>query len=189
MSTGTKSLLVVVILLLGFVAALPFQRKSSLHDVTTKDSTKASKKEPLRPLEFVLAPEKGESPTQPIFKKEGSVEPASLGNLSPPPELGSTFPSERQANASSSTHSGSKPEQKHVIGLNETLFDIAKKFWGKGDLYLEIYKANVDVLINANDLPVGREIVIPDLPDQTPKIRFGKSKLLVPIINWKSKSD
>lgn len=55
--------------------------------------------------------------------------------------------------------------RKYTIQSDDTLWGIAKKFYGKGSMYKLIADANKDKIADPNDtLPVGVEIVIPDAP-------------------------
>ena len=187
MSTGTKSLLVVIILLLGVVAAMPFHRDPTATDISNQKSIRQRKKKAGRDL-FIVESNTNDArtttsqPIVPTIRTDDAGSPAKLDDLQPPPELQDEFPIDTPVGNSSSNHSGAPKERTHTIGENETLYDIAKKYWGKGDLYLELYKANVDVLINPNQLPVGRSIVIPDRPNQRPVKETIKK--MVPI-KWK----
>ena len=178
---------------MGVVAAMQFHRDPSAVDMTSAERTVAGheNQSPRNSLFIVDSPRREVAPNQRVFaptlRSDDAGSPASLHDLSPPPDLGSEFPVESPVQVSSSSHSGAQKQRTHKIGQNETLYDIAKRYWGKGDLYLELYKANVEVLVNPNDLPVGRSIVIPDLPKKTsvvPPSTAGNK--LVPI-KWKRK--
>lgn len=56
------------------------------------------------------------------------------------------------------------PRRTHVIQRDETLWGIARKYYGKGNLWREIAEANRELIPNPDAPPVGVEIVIPDRP-------------------------
>jgi len=57
----------------------------------------------------------------------------------------------------------------HVIRAGETLSSIAARYLGSSARYREIYEANRNVLKNADDLPDGVTIVIPDGKSRDPQ--------------------
>jgi nucleoid-associated protein YgaU len=67
----------------------------------------------------------------------------------------------------------SEPEQaiaaapavrRHTVREGETLFGLARRYYGDGDRFAELYRANRGVLKTPDDLRPGTELVIPDLP-------------------------
>ena len=50
----------------------------------------------------------------------------------------------------------------HLIVEGETLFTIAQRHYGDGARFIDIYKANSEVLKNPDKLPVGATLQIPD---------------------------
>ena len=52
-------------------------------------------------------------------------------------------------------------EQLYVVQQDDSLWKIAKKFYGKGYLWEQIFEANQDVLINADAVKPGMKLVIP----------------------------
>ena len=57
----------------------------------------------------------------------------------------------------------------HVIRAGETLSGLAARYLGSSSRYREIYEANRNVLKNADDLPDGVTIVIPDAKSRDPQ--------------------
>jgi 5'-nucleotidase len=57
--------------------------------------------------------------------------------------------------------SGNQFTQWHEVVSGDTLWKIAKKFYGDGSLYMEIFKANQDVLKDPDKIQVGQKLRIP----------------------------
>jgi nucleoid-associated protein YgaU len=55
-------------------------------------------------------------------------------------------------------------ERKHTVEAGDTLFKLAKRYYGDGDKFAELYKANREVLESPDTLPAGTVLVIPELP-------------------------
>ena len=55
------------------------------------------------------------------------------------------------------------PMQTYILQENETLWDVAVKFYGDGFRYTEIVEANKDVITNPDYVPPGTKIIIPNL--------------------------
>ncbi len=53
-------------------------------------------------------------------------------------------------------------ERHHVVQRNDTLYEIAVKFYGKGTSWKKIYDANRDKINDPGVLPLGVKIVIPN---------------------------
>lgn len=61
---------------------------------------------------------------------------------------------------------GSEKETKvltHKVELNDNLFSLAKRYYGDPKEWIQIYNANVDVIYDRNSLPVGNELIIPNV--------------------------
>jgi len=54
------------------------------------------------------------------------------------------------------------PVKTYTMGENETLWDVAVKFYGDGFAYPKIIEANKDKIENADFVPPGTVIIIPD---------------------------
>jgi nucleoid-associated protein YgaU len=54
-----------------------------------------------------------------------------------------------------------KKETTHTVKQGDTLWGIAKKFYGNGSKYTKIYEANKDKIKNPNLIYVGQVLVIP----------------------------
>ena len=53
-------------------------------------------------------------------------------------------------------------EKVHMVAEGETLFTIAQRHYGDGARFIDIYKANADVIKNPDKLPVGATLTIPE---------------------------
>lgn len=51
----------------------------------------------------------------------------------------------------------------HTVAEGDTLFSLAKRYYGDGDRFADIYRANRRVLRTPDELPAGTVLVIPDL--------------------------
>lgn len=49
----------------------------------------------------------------------------------------------------------------HVIAPGETLYTIAQHYYGRGDRFTELYRANQKLIPDPDRLPVGQTIIIP----------------------------
>lgn len=56
----------------------------------------------------------------------------------------------------------SRGVRRHVIAEGDTLFSLAQRYYGDGERFIDVYRANRDVLTSPDRLPVGAELVIPD---------------------------
>jgi nucleoid-associated protein YgaU len=52
-------------------------------------------------------------------------------------------------------------ERWHVVVSGDTLSGLAKKYYGKGSLYMKIFEANKDQLTNPDLIKVGQKLRIP----------------------------
>lgn len=51
----------------------------------------------------------------------------------------------------------------HKVEPSDNLFSMAKKYYGDPKKWLKIYNANSDVIYDRNSLPLGKELIIPDV--------------------------
>jgi len=56
---------------------------------------------------------------------------------------------------------GNQYSQWHEVVSGDSLWKIAKKYYGDGNLYMEIFKANQDVLSDPDKIKVGQKLRIP----------------------------
>ncbi|MGR3218420.1 MAG: LysM peptidoglycan-binding domain-containing protein [Candidatus Anammoxibacter sp.] len=51
----------------------------------------------------------------------------------------------------------------HKVELNDNLFSLAKRYYGDPTKWIQIYNSNIDVIYDRNSLPIGDELIIPDV--------------------------
>lgn len=51
----------------------------------------------------------------------------------------------------------------HKVRLNDNLFSLAKRYYGSPKQWMKIYKANANVIYDRNSLPIGKELIIPEV--------------------------
>jgi nucleoid-associated protein YgaU len=54
--------------------------------------------------------------------------------------------------------------RRHTVREGDTLFSLARRYYGDGDRFADLYRANRGVLASPDALQPGTELVIPDLP-------------------------
>jgi len=91
-----------------------------------------------------------------FFRKDPSADAASVPRAIPPAAQDGKAPAPpprplRQA------------ERRHVVAEGETLFGLAVRYYGDGDRFVELYRANRRVLPSPDALSPGTELLIPDL--------------------------
>ena len=64
-----------------------------------------------------------------------------------------------------------EPVRTHKIVDGDTLADLAERYLGDADRYLEIYEANRDLLPSPGVLPIGVEIRLPTRGELVPSSR------------------
>jgi len=57
---------------------------------------------------------------------------------------------------------------RHTVREGDTLFSLARRYYGDAERFGAIYQANRGVLRSPDPLPVGAELVIPDAPAVQP---------------------
>jgi nucleoid-associated protein YgaU len=66
------------------------------------------------------------------------------------------------------TAEGREPDagagRRHTVQAGETLFGLAQRYYGDGDRFVDLYRANRGVLRSPDGLPPGTVLIIPDLP-------------------------
>ena len=81
------------------------------------------------------------------------------------PVKSSTTPKPAPAAAPSAPAASAPADNKftqwHDVVSGDTLWKIAKKYYGDGSLYMEIFKANQDVLSDPDKIQVGQKLRIP----------------------------
>jgi 5'-nucleotidase len=55
--------------------------------------------------------------------------------------------------------------RRHTVAEGDTLYDLAERYYGDGDRFTQLYRANRAVLNRPDRLAVGTVLVIPDLSE------------------------
>lgn len=104
----------------------------------------------------------GEVPP-PIAAHAGSTLPHSQGVDAP-----AALDASPVANRASSGQGGGRREQVYLVQAGDTLTGLASRFLGSSARFLDIYRANQDVLKSPNDLRAGMTIRIPEVASAPP---------------------
>lgn len=107
-----------------------------------------------------------------FFRKE-------LGNNQPGPDRGASnsavpgnaLPSDPTAprGSGAATVPGSQSAERplsgryHTVRQGDTLFNLAQTYYGDGERFIDIYRANRQALVSPDQLPAGTILLIPDL--------------------------
>ncbi len=110
-----------------------------------------------------------------FFRKDGEVPPAggqpaaTVKPVPTAPPSSSTQPgtdSSTLAKTSSRSREGAqegiREVRKHVVREGETLFRLAQHYYGDGEKFSLLFRANRDVLKTPDDIPPGTVLVVPD---------------------------
>jgi nucleoid-associated protein YgaU len=114
-----------------------------------------------------------------FFHKEGpggsaASESAPAGIVRPIPLAPLPSGSMRTASAHPMARTSETPQpvgaRRHTVKRGDTLFSLARWYYGDSEKFGVIYQANRGLLHEPDPLPVGVELFIPDLstPEQTP---------------------
>jgi hypothetical protein len=76
----------------------------------------------------------------------------------------------RRATSATSTArtTGRRPGVNHTVAEGESLFSLAKDYYGDAEQYVQIYRANEKLLANPNAVAAGMVLFIPELPAPQP---------------------
>lgn len=108
----------------------------------------------------------GENESKPESKPESELIAAS-DNIVKEPEAVNTLPLkaemiiQEKVHKKESTHA--TKALTHKVELTDNLFSMAKKYYGDPKKWIKIYNANTDVIYDKNSLPIGNELIIPDV--------------------------
>jgi hypothetical protein len=167
---------------LGWCAALPFQTTSP--PASEPPARPATSDLVLQPRDVALevslpsdvSPAVGLSsaPRQEAAGDRPLVRPQPILREGMPPQMAAHYPAEsgdwsagRVAPASSTESPAAVDEtapaaaRLHRITDGDTLPDLAEKYLGRSDRYLELYEANRRILAGPDLLPIGAELLIP----------------------------
>ncbi len=56
-----------------------------------------------------------------------------------------------------------RPARRHTVQAGDTLFSVARRYYGDGDKFVELYRANRQALKAPDALPPGLVLTIPDV--------------------------
>ena len=166
---------------LGLCAALPFEKPSNpIHDGPLKTASGELVLQP-RDIALEVSLPSDASPAVGLSSVERGGETGDrppvrrqpvLREGSPAPQMAAAYPAETEetggplrgpANpAGGVAHGGGSPAARlHRVTDGDTLPDLAQKYLGRPDRYLELYEANRRTLAGPDLLPIGAELVIP----------------------------
>src|SRR5262249_49079661 len=91
--------------------------------------------------------------------------PAGVVNPPGAPASPTGSPGRQVAGRSTSLPRETPAELRHVVAEGETLYGLAEQYYGDGQRFVELYRANRDVLKRPERLEVGTVLVIPNVPD------------------------
>jgi len=89
-------------------------------------------------------------------------EASSEGHGEPEPQKTASSSSTSSAQATLQDGLSAGTPRRHRIAEGDTLAQLAEKYLGSRDRYLDLFQANADVLFDPRLIPIGVEIVIPD---------------------------
>jgi hypothetical protein len=101
-------------------------------------------------------------PGQPAATEEKSAEAGQKKPTVPPPRKRSRLVPARQTGRSV----GGEEPKHHTIQEGDTLYNLALHYYGDGDRFVDIFRANRDVLKTPDQLPPGIELVIPETEEE-----------------------
>ena len=92
----------------------------------------------------------------------GTPAPRAVTPTAPPRNRGA-IPAPRKPSSSPTARTTGRL---HVVAEGDTLFSLACHYYGDGDRFMKLYRANRDRLDSPDALPTGTELIIPDVdPD------------------------
>lgn len=59
------------------------------------------------------------------------------------------------------------PDRQHTVVEGDTLYNLAQRYYGDGDKFIDLFRANREVLKSPDSLPPGTLLVIPNVPRET----------------------
>jgi nucleoid-associated protein YgaU len=107
----------------------------------------------------------------PYGTPNGDPAPAGIVRPFPLPPSSSASSRTAQARPTAWTTEPSSPTvvpQRHTVQEGDTLFTLARRYYGDAERFGAIYEANRGVLRAPDPLPVGAQLVIPDAPAAQP---------------------
>jgi nucleoid-associated protein YgaU len=106
-----------------------------------------------------------------FFRRE-PAEVAATAAVSPPTQDRGNPPRNQLPALPSQPTSASGPEStisgRHVVRAGETLYSLARLYYHDDRRFVDIFRANQDVLTTVDPLRPGTVLVIPELPNEAP---------------------
>lgn len=100
-----------------------------------------------------------------FFRKETPASEPAATIVKPPAPAVTPVPPPANHRAAVAKHTsreaGASDVRRHVITEGDTLFNLAQRYYGDGERFIDIYRANRQVLSSPDRLPVGTELVLP----------------------------
>jgi nucleoid-associated protein YgaU len=91
-----------------------------------------------------------------FFRKDGPANTSAAGPRAVTPSVPRNRPPARPLRQAGA--------RRHIVADGETLFSLARRYYGDGERFVDLYRANRRVLPSPDRLAPGTELVIPDLP-------------------------
>ena len=73
----------------------------------------------------------------------------------------------RTAERTTAPRAAGPSARRHTVREGDTLFGLARQYYGDGDRFIDLYRANRQVLKAPDALEPGTVLVIPDVPEET----------------------
>jgi nucleoid-associated protein YgaU len=102
-----------------------------------------------------------------FFRRDLTTGPAAAGLPANPPAAAKVVPDDRPVRAKRSSQTGEVAGtgptlRRHTVREGETLFDLAKQYYGDAERCTDLLKANREVLDRPDELKPGTVLIIPD---------------------------
>jgi nucleoid-associated protein YgaU len=72
----------------------------------------------------------------------------------------------RTAERTTEVRAGGPSSRRHTVRAGDTLFSLARHYYGDGDRFVDLYRANRGTLKSPDALEPGTVLVIPDVPTE-----------------------
>ena len=138
----------------------PGYRPDPLQEFTTPKAIELSADGELPPLDN---PKSSEDESRGGLVRSSIAPPVESGDGGVGAELSERSAAQRPREAPQPASAGFPSPRTHIVRPNESLFKIARKYYGDGRLYRLIWQANKDKLPDEDSLRVGQVLVIPEI--------------------------
>lgn len=157
MQRGTRLTLAVAILLAGATAAMMFRRETPAVDSTAS-----------LPASSIVSSDKAASIAERLVGQIENHDPAPTAaphEIAPAPlavvPAAAVLPRQDHYFVDSQLNSGADAAKTHRVRDGDTLSELARRYLGRRERFLEIFEANRDKLATPDLLPIGKELRIP----------------------------